>query len=199
MLKMSLSHVATMIVASALMTSASANSVGFTQSQYTAASTVEITLVYDYTEFAMFGGGLDLTYDVAALEFVSYTRAELQPDAQAVASPVGSLVEAGVYREFGVGSFDLLSGMSSSGEIGTFVFNVIGPLDAGATPCGAHLCLTQTGQYFFTSFDGQAVADILLGNGITEASITANPIPIPAAVWLMLSGLGALVGLGRKA
>ncbi len=181
---------------SGMMLSASANSVGFDAMEYDGTQgTVSITLNYDFTEFAMFGGGVDIIYDAAAIEFVSYTQAPLPADAQAPASPVGALSDAGTYTGVGIGTFEFFNGMTSAGEIGTFVFNVLGATDAGNTPCGMTLCIVPNAINPFVSLAGTEVSATLIDNGIGAAQVV---VPVPAAVWFMLSGLGALFGFGRK-
>ncbi|MEM7082652.1 MAG: VPLPA-CTERM sorting domain-containing protein [Pseudomonadota bacterium] len=184
------------LAVSGMMLSASANSVGFDAMDYDGtAGTVSITLTYDFTDFAMFGGGVDIIYDSNAIEFVSYTQADLPADAQAPASPVGALDGAGTYAGVGIGTFEFFNGMTSAGNIGTFVFNVLGGTDAGATPCGMTLCIVPNAINPFVSLAGQDVTADLLSAGISGANVV---VPVPAAVWFMLSGLGALIGFGRK-
>ncbi|MEM7082651.1 MAG: VPLPA-CTERM sorting domain-containing protein [Pseudomonadota bacterium] len=186
------------LVASGLMVTASANSIGYTGS-FTAGGGLTINVTYDFSEFAMFGGGLDLYYDPNAIEFVSYTQAALPADAQAAASPAGVLVGPGLYEGFGIGTFEFFNGMTSVGDMGSFVFNILGGTDPSATPCGTTICIVGNPVNPFVSLAGEDVTAVLLGDGIS-IGITADGfahVPVPAAVWLMLSGLAALVGLGR--
>jgi len=185
------------LAVSGMMLSASANSVGFDQIEYlTDGNTITVTLNYDFTEFAMFGGGVDITYDTTVLEFVSYTHLALNnADAQGPASPEGALTDAGTYTGVGIGTFEFGTGMTSMGTIGTFVFNVIGAT-AGGAACGMDLCINVNNINPFVSLAGDEVSALLLDNGISGANVA--PIPVPAAVWFMLSGLGALFGFGRK-
>ncbi len=181
---------------SGIMLSASANSVGLDAMEYDGTTgQITVSVNYDFTDFAMFGGGLDLIYDAGAIEFVSYEQAALPADAQAPASPVGSLADAGAYEGFGIGTFEFFNGMTSAGTIGSFTFNVLGATDAGATPCGMTLCLVENGTNPFVSLAGGTVGGDLLAAGISGAEVV---VPVPAAVWFMLSGLGALLGFGRK-
>ncbi len=186
------------LTVSVAMYSVSANSVGLEQVEYDGNfDQVSITLVYDFTDFSMFGGGLDIIYDANSIEFVSYTQQDPLPfDAQAPASPVGELTAPGLYSGAGIGTFEFFNGMNSAGNIGTFVFNIVGPTDAGATPCGFALCLAPNAINPFVSLAGDIVTDELIANGFNGT--LGVPIPVPAAVWLMLSGVGALVGFGRK-
>ena len=111
------------LTVSAVMYSVSANSVGLEQVEYDGnINQVSVTLTYDFTDFAMFGGGLDIIYDPNSIEFVSYTQADPLPfDAQAPASPVGELTTPGLYSGAGIGTFEFFNGINSAGDIGTFV------------------------------------------------------------------------------
>lgn len=181
---------------------ANANSVGFDLPEVTGEGpslTLRVTVNYDFTEFAMFGGGLDIRYDTTALEFVAYIPAALSFDAQPAASPVGELTSLGEYTGFGVGTFEFFNGMNSQGEIGTFVFNFVA-LNTGATPCGSLICLTGNAINPFVSLAGADVTEQLLNNGLSTVDVEflgPIPFPVPAAVWFMLSGLATLWGFGR--
>ena len=84
--------------------------------------------------------------------------------------------------------------MTSAGEIGTFVFSVLG-LGNGTTPCGSVICLIGDSANPFVSLAGSEVTDELLANGITAVDLI---VPVPASIWFMLSGLCALWKLGRR-
>ena len=181
------------LILSSVTLNASANSVGFDASRYVAnTGQIVVRLTYDFTDFAMFGGWVNIAYDPNAIEFVSYTRSPLPPNAQSPASPLGQLTEPGLYSEVGVGTFELFtSGITTAGDIGTFVFNVLGPTDAGATFCGATLCIAPNPNYPFASLAGDIVTTEVIANGISRAYV----VPLPAAMWLMLGGIGALWGM----
>ncbi len=163
-----------------------ANSVSLSAFDYSPSTNqFEITLLYDFTEFAMFGGGVDLIYDASAMEFVSYVQAPLPADAQAAASPVGALAEPGRYAGAGIGTFEFFNGMTSAGVMGTFTFSVSGLPDPGNTSCGLPLCLEANAVNPFVSLAGDVVNDI-----IDDGTILPVPIPVPAALWLLLGALG---------
>ncbi|MFK8032483.1 MAG: VPLPA-CTERM sorting domain-containing protein [Gammaproteobacteria bacterium] len=181
-----------------MMFNASANSVGFDAMNYEAAvgDTVSVDVLYDFTVDAMFGGAVNVIFDATQIGDVQWVDAELAPDAQAPASPNGVL-EDGAVIGAGVGTFEFFNGMTSAGGIGTLTFTFLGGDGTSATtPCGMTLCLEENGINPFVSLAGQSVGADLLAAGNAGASVA--PIPVPAAVWFMLSGLGALFGFGRK-
>ena len=193
------------LMVSGMMFGANANNISFDQAQYTVnpGDAVQVTVTYDFTDFAMFGGGFNLIYDASTLTFVDYARtdfdvmgADLPP--QNAASPTGGLDSAGNYLGAGIGTFDFFNGLLASGVIGVFTFIYDGPPTEGGfgTPCGSQLCLMpNVPQNPMVSLaGGDVTADIF---GDPNAIYAAN-VPVPAAVWFLLSGLGALLGFGRK-
>ncbi len=193
------------LCAGLLSLNASANSISFDSSSYIeenggggAPGSVFISVLYDFTDFPMFGGGFDIVFDPAAVQFSNYIQAPLPDDAEAAASPVGML-NGNVYQGAGIGTFDFFNGMSGAGTIGTFEFIVLSAPSSGSkvTPCGFVICLVSNEVNPFVSLNGDLVSDELLMNGITSVE-NIYAMPVPAAVWFMLSGLGALAGFGRK-
>ena len=176
---------------------ANADSVGFDALEYDgSAGEVFVTVNYDFTDLAMYGGSLDLIYDPNAIEFVSYTRAPPAFDVQLAASPIGSLEAPGLYAGFGVGSGKFFAGTTSANAIGTFHFNVLGPTDTTATPCGMTLCLQEDSFNPFVSLFGDQVGADLLAAGISGAEVVV--VPAPAGLWLLLSALGVLCARRRQ-
>lgn len=185
------------LLLSGMTLSASANSIGFDQTDlFLDNGQVTVSVIYDFTEFPMFGGGLDLTYDTFNLEFVSFEQGPFAADVQAPASPEGALVAPGLYEGFGIGTFEFFNGINSAGTIGTFTFNVINVPRLAPTPCGQTLCLSENGINPFVNLAGESVGSELLMTGTPGVPLVF--LPVPAAVWLMLSGVGALIGFGRK-
>ena len=67
---------------------------------------------------------------------------------------------------------------------------------AGTTPTGGFIDVTaMSGNFFLINFDLTAGTFLIWGGG--TASGTFAPVPIPAALWLMIGGLGALMGFRR--
>ncbi len=185
------------LLATGLMINANANSVGFDQDNYSG-TIISVSVIYDFTDFAMFGGGVDIEYDPNALLFIDYTQGPLAADVVGPASPVGSLTAPGLYSGPGIGTWEAwFWGINSAGTIGTLTFNVLGTNDPGATSCGLALCLLRNNLNPFVSVAGSDVNDELFANGISGANI-ALPVSVPAATWLMLSGLIGIIGFGRR-
>lgn len=174
----------------------SANYVGFEQDFYTQNSgQVSIDLVYDFSDFPVVGGGVDIIYDYGFIEFVSYTQAPLASDVHPSQSPVGALSQPGLYTGPGIGYLGPFGGITSAGTIGTFVFSVIGT-PTNSTPCGATLCITGNAVNPFISLMGIDVTAELLDNGFNSAEVVV--VPLPATLWLLLSGVVFIAGSGRK-
>lgn len=168
---------------------AHANSVGFSSSTYAPDNgQLIVTVVYDYSDFAMAGGGFDLLYDPESLEFVSYTAAPRQPDVMWTYG--GTVDEPGIV--YGIGhSTKFFNGITSSGEFGTIVFNVLST-PVGDPGCdGFQLCLVPTIFNPFVTLSGNLVTDEILADAYAQV-VT---VPAPAAFWLLAGGL---VGLLRR-
>ncbi len=185
-----------LVVYVSFVTSANANSVGFDAAEYQVVNNqLVVTVGYDFSSLAMFGGAVDLSYDPSVIEFVSFTQAELAPDLFAPNSPVGFLEAPGDYQKFGVGTNKSFMGATSSGAIGTFVFEFVGFSDLPDTSCGNILCLSVNSSFPFVALTGEDISDEILANGISSAGI--SQVPVPAAGLLFLGGLGLVFGLDR--
>ncbi|MFK8029106.1 MAG: hypothetical protein AB8G18_02610 [Gammaproteobacteria bacterium] len=180
----------------------SANSVSFDSGAYAPDSNgqISINVLYDFTSYAMFGGGVSLLYDASALEFVSFTQDDFGgSNAQPAFSPNGALIEPGFYQGFGIGAGKSFLGITDAGSMGVFVFIVTGSGDGSFNGClnGAALCLTPNLPIDpMVSVAGQNVTDAIFAN---EEGLNASVVvPLPASVWFLLSGLLALLRFERK-
>ncbi len=173
--------------------STQANSVSFDQSVYLGQISGQIIVVvnYDFTTTPMFGGGMDLYYDTAILEFVSYEQTDyfaLGLDPQSAASNVGSLNSPGFYERFTVAISDFFFGVTDAGPVGAFVFNLIGISPVGNTPCGQSLCLSSAILDPMVTLNGDGITDEVFGDpNNLQASVAV--VPVPGAIWLLMSSL----------
>ena len=145
---------------------------------------VSLQLNMDFTGDPTVGGGIDIFYDSSLLSFVSFTfdpglgddpGFRRQPD-----------VLTNELNGLAFGNYDGLEGPST---VGTLTFNTIG-----------------TGTVWFTMADNDSPAGPFYSAVTFEqqtvdyccASVTITAVPIPAAWWLMLSGLGMIGAMWRK-
>ena len=162
-----------------------ANSVGFGSSTYSPDNgQLVVTVVYDFTDFGMFGGGFDLLYDAEALEFVSFTASLLPPDIWFWG--FGAVEEPGRVTDLYLSNSSFFNGINSAAEYGTIVFNVLSG-SIGDPGCdGFELCLVSNANNPLVSLAGSIVDDELLSDA------RARVVPLPAAFWLLVSGLALL-------
>ncbi len=128
------------------------------------------------------GGTFDILFDPAALAVASFTQEAIFDPGFLVDGTVtdGNIVGSGFGDFGGIDADDFL--------IATVVFDVIGVFaETNITMQNG----TGGGGPFFSSVT-------FLEQTIDYQGATLTGIPLPAAAWLMLGGLGALFGFGRK-
>jgi hypothetical protein len=118
---------------------------------------------------------------------VVYEEVELF-DTQTVLNDTFTVIDAGTYRAT-LTDFEFPEPMAQSGMAVTTATELLGSLNAP----GSFTFDATPGDYF-VSFFGEAGASTSYG----MYGIEISQVPLPAAVWLLGSGLIALVGVGRR-
>jgi hypothetical protein len=129
------------------------------------------------------GGGFDLTFDESQLGLLGFTPTVILGD-PAFGRPPDYVPGSGLLESWGVGDFAGLT----TGTVGEVSFEVL----AGATSSLVSLGPTAgIAGPWVSAVDFITIIDPVYNE-------VAVVVPVPAAVWFMLSGLGALVGFGRR-
>lgn len=152
---------------------------------------VTITAHMDFTGEATLGGGFDVFFDPSVLSFVSHTYNASLGDPLLRRNPD---ILTGEINGLSFGDF---GGPTGPALVVTLVFNTLSAtstlvslnVNGADGPDGAG----EPGGFLsaIAPFGPQAVS-------FTGAAVNITPVPLPAAGWLMLGGLGALVGMARR-
>lgn len=145
---------------------------------------VSLQLNMDFTADPTLGGGVDIFYDSSRLSFVSFTFDPSLGDDTGLQRQPDVLTNE--LNGLAFGNFDGLSGPSL---VGTLMFNTIGAGTALFTM--ADNDLPAGGFYSAVTFDPQTVT-------YEGASVNVTAVPLPAALWLMLSGMGLIGAMSQK-
>lgn len=141
-------------------------------------SQLSLELHMDFTGDPTLGGGVDVFYNDSFFDFVSFTFNPLLGDTDTSRRQPDELP-----GELNGLAFGNDSGFTGPALVGTFLFNVLGPEESlvftladNNVPAG--------GFFSADTFSPQAVT-------YQGASVTMiNAVPVPAAAWLLGSGLG---------
>lgn len=151
-------------------------------------TTITLTLKMDFDVLTL-GGGVDVFYDATMLDFVSFVfnPAFMGPVADPFFSHGGDDF-VGEVNDILSAAFTPFTGAHT---IGTLTFNTLSTtgltsllLADNDTPGGPWIDAT-TGAVIPVDYTGKGIAEVLV-------------TPLPAAAWLMMAGLGFLVGFGRR-
>lgn len=151
---------------------------------------VDISLTMNFAD-AVSGGGLEVSYDGAALSFVSFVFDELfTGNFGLTSSPDGATTNP---ITIGFGFFTMVPPYGFSGEqvVGTMTFEAL-PTGSGTTSTVA----TGASSYLPGPFYGPAdpFAPMVISYGSTQVTV-ANPVPVvpePSTALLLLVGLAGL-------
>ncbi len=148
---------------------------------------VSFDIVLDFSEEPTLGGGLDVTFDEDFLALVSFTDTVILGDPAFGRAP-DYIPGSGRLESWGVGDFNGISG----GLMGQVSFELIAIPYAGTTI--ALVPYSGFGVSWLSAVDFVTILDPTYGSVTIGA-----PIPVPAALWFMLSGLGAMFSLRYSA
>jgi len=179
-----------LLVVLALPLAAQGANLGFGASAYQASpgETLQIDLLGDFTGDGTLGGGLDIFYDAAVIEFLGFDfgSATLALDPALSRTPD---VLANELEGLGFGNF---AGIGGAGRVGTLSFKALAP---GSTQLVLAVTddLLKGGPFVSADTFGEQPVDL------TAATVTVAPVPLPAAAWLMAGALAGLAVRGRRA
>lgn len=157
-----------------------------------AGDVVTLSIWSNFSDQQTIAGGFDVVYDDTILTNALFVFDDaFQP---AITDPAFSRTcddQPGVCNGIGIGSFSGIGGTGTPDYLmGQITFDVIGEglaslsMRDNVSPAGSFIDYN-TGAVMVIDYVGAEVAVV-------------SPVPLPAAAWLMLSGLGALVGFCKR-
>ena len=157
---------------------------------------VSVDLMWDFTGLAALGGGTDFAWDPAALSLVSIVFDDNFGTGPGEFDPDFTLCDdedcsgPGFIDSLATGNFN---GLGDPGPIyiATITFDT---LAAGTFLIDISEDANIAGP--FTSIEGGPYPDLTFGDA--TVTVVGAPVPLPAAAWLMIGGLGALLGYRRQ-
>ena len=179
-------HVYLIFLVLALPLAAQGANLGFAAPTYQASpgETLQIDLIGDFTGDGTLGGGLDIFYDAAVIEFLGFdfdsATLPLDPTLSRKPDVLTDELEGLAFGNF--------VGIGDAGRVGTLSFKA---LAAGSTQLVLAVTdnLLKGGPFVSADTFGEQAVDL------AAASVTVAPVPLPAAAWLMA---GALAGVAMR-
>jgi hypothetical protein len=148
--------------------------------------TFGVDVYWDFTGNATLGGGTDVTWDPSGLSFVDLVF-DSNPNFDPAFTRTGT-VSPGLIDGMATGSFNGLAGDGPL-YVATITFQA---LTAGTFAIDLSQDTGIAGP--FVSLVGQTYPDLTFSGASVDVSV-----PLPAAAWLMIGGLGTLLGYRRRA
>lgn len=182
--------VAGLLLSASLNAEAASISLSPASSSVVVGSTFSVDLVMDFSDEATLGGGLDVNYDSNYADFVSFTfdSSFLSLTDPAMTCPgAGACSPIDQYNSVSNIAFGNFAGIGGAFTIGTLEFTA---LQSGSID----LTTSET-----TGAGGPFVsASTFLPMSVTYNGTSLTAVPVPAAAWLFMSGLGLFAGFSRK-
>jgi hypothetical protein len=171
-----------------------------------AGTTISIDIWIDFRPEYTTGGGFDVTYEDAAVDSISFAF-DSGFDADTAGRTTGTDDGMGLLDGIGFAAFNSLGGedndpQNPGGDSEYPGFQLMGTLtvalSAAFTGMTDFLFIESTSTDFPSNFVGGDDFSSDIDVNFFGSTIAVAPVPLPAAAWMMLSGLGVLFGFGRK-
>ncbi len=160
---------------------------------------LSFNLIGDFDPLILLAGTTDLSWDSSVLTFVNFSFGPVlalardpsfDPKSTPGSSDTFDLQNPSLVS-IGFGNFSGVNLPPGPVVIGTLRFNAVGP-PGSSTAISLTDSLKWAGYFAFNSPEQLAIEY----SGATASLV--NPVPLPAAAWLLLSALGAISGLSRR-
>lgn len=178
-----------------LQTTAHAANISLTPSLVIAnvGDTIQVDVIADFTGNPTRGGGLSFSYDPSKIQYDSFSFTTGQADTLGIEPMISDVwtTESGELDTIAFSASDFVGGIDSKGVVGTISFNAIAGGNTVLDIAASNSPFKGGSFISATSFTEQSI-DFL------DADISVGAVPLPAAAWLMLTGLGFLGFFKRR-